>query len=162
LGGIKFVADVSALATQLAELSPEERRSLIAALLPEPPPAGEQIVAAEFKCQNDPAMKGTLDDPAPVGGPEPRDSPESRAKLLAILKANPSGVDPYTLLDLHHIPGETIELARREGQAGWAERGIGLTHQWGGPWARDRDNIDEAAVARFTEMFKKRLITPVV
>jgi hypothetical protein len=48
--------------------------------------------------------------------------------------ANPSGLSGYTLLDVYGIPPSTIELALRDGQAARAERGIGLSRQYGGPW----------------------------
>jgi hypothetical protein len=151
-------------------LTPAERAGLIAVLLAEQRrvveipkelaavPEIERVSAANFVANGDPAMTGSRDDPLPEGPPELRDSPEERARLLAILHANPSGVPGISLLDQYRIPPETIELARRHGQAAWAERGIGLTHAYGGPWSPDTQNVvDKEAMKKYQEVFAQRL-----
>jgi predicted component of type VI protein secretion system len=65
---------------------------------------------------------------------EAEDSPEERARLLAVLAAHPSGLSGYTLLDTYRVPPSTIELAMRDGQVARAERGLGLTARYGGAW----------------------------
>jgi hypothetical protein len=65
---------------------------------------------------------------------EKADSPDERARLLDILLRNPSGLPGETLLDVHKIAPQTIELAIREGQVARAERGLGVTVAHGGAW----------------------------
>jgi hypothetical protein len=160
----------AAIAARFREqFSPEERKALIAALLAEaapempadplmpaaPPIEQISISTGEFALNNDPEQTGKLDCPPPSAPPEARDNPEERARLMAILFKNPSGVPGYMLLDVYKIPPETIELARRHGQAGHAERGIGLTTEYGGAWAKDVDNLDVAASLRAIQRFRE-------
>lgn len=152
----------------LSDLSVEERQALVAALLTAKgasPSEDEQQGRAFInggkgtpELAPAPGMTGSLEDKLPDDLPsEPLDTPDERARLLAILATNPSGLKGETLLDQYKIPPQTIELARREGQVGWAERGLGLTHEYGGPWARDTENIDHEAIERYQKMFKERL-----
>ena len=152
----------------LSGLTSDELQALIAQALAErkqkveapaeaaaAPPAQQLAVREGFVANGE--MRGRLDDPAPTAPPEERDSPEQRGRLLAILFDNPSGVPAYTLLDQYRIPPETIELARKHGQATQGDRGIALTHAYGGAWSPDRENVvDAAAQARYQREFIAR------
>jgi hypothetical protein len=133
--------EIAELAARLAEtFSAEQRAQLIAALLAAQPVPPEYVPKGTSRYL--PPPEAMRDGSALQAGPpitpetpdEAEDSPDERARLLAILAANPSGLSGYALLDAYRIPPSTIEFAMRDGQAARAERGIGLSRAYGGPW----------------------------
>jgi hypothetical protein len=65
---------------------------------------------------------------------KPEDIPEEQARPPSTLAMHPSSLFGYTLPGAYRIPPSTIEFAMGDGQAARAERGLGLTHRYGGPW----------------------------